>query len=172
MDCSPPGSSVHGIFLGKNTGVGCHFLLQGSSWFMYWTQGPCIGRQILYHWATREAPKYSAREDCISSLVQVHDSRGPAKCPGWRRAKTLKIACSTSLSLPISCWAVHRRRGGPQETGPVLASARRGWAPLSVVAAFWEKGIGRGGQNGSRCLFWHLKQPAFSINFSIPNYLN
>ena len=28
MDCSPPGSSVHGIFPGKNTGVGCHFLLQ------------------------------------------------------------------------------------------------------------------------------------------------
>ena len=28
MDCSPPGSSVHGI-LHKNTGVGCHALLQG-----------------------------------------------------------------------------------------------------------------------------------------------
>ena len=26
--CSPPGSSVHGIFPGKNTEVGCHFLLQ------------------------------------------------------------------------------------------------------------------------------------------------
>ena len=29
MDCSPPGSSVHGDSLGKNTGVGCQFLLQG-----------------------------------------------------------------------------------------------------------------------------------------------
>ena len=29
MHCSLPGSSVHGIFPGKNTGVGCHFLLQG-----------------------------------------------------------------------------------------------------------------------------------------------
>ena len=28
MDCSPPGSSVHGIFPGKSTGVGCqHFSL-------------------------------------------------------------------------------------------------------------------------------------------------
>ena len=27
-DCSLPGSSVHGDFPGKNTGVGCHFLLQ------------------------------------------------------------------------------------------------------------------------------------------------
>ena len=29
VDCSLPVSSVHGIFPGKNTGVGCHFLLQG-----------------------------------------------------------------------------------------------------------------------------------------------
>ena len=29
MDCSLPGSSVQGNFSGENTGVGCHFLLQG-----------------------------------------------------------------------------------------------------------------------------------------------
>ena len=29
MYCSPPGSSVHGDSPGKNTGVGCHALLQG-----------------------------------------------------------------------------------------------------------------------------------------------
>ena len=29
MDCSPPGCSVHGDYPGKNTGVGCHALLQG-----------------------------------------------------------------------------------------------------------------------------------------------
>ena len=29
MDCTPPGSSVHGDFSSKNTGVGCHALLQG-----------------------------------------------------------------------------------------------------------------------------------------------
>ena len=32
IDCSPPDSTVHGIFPGKNTGVSCHFLLHGSSW--------------------------------------------------------------------------------------------------------------------------------------------
>ena len=31
MDCSLPGSSVHGIFSGKNTGVGGLFLTQGSN---------------------------------------------------------------------------------------------------------------------------------------------
>ena len=38
MDCSPPGSSVHNIFSGSNTGVGCHFLLQGI-----------FPTQVLYH---------------------------------------------------------------------------------------------------------------------------
>ena len=30
MDWSPPGSPVHGVFPGQNTGVGCHFFLQGN----------------------------------------------------------------------------------------------------------------------------------------------
>ena len=30
IDCSPPGSSVHGDSRGKNTAVGCHALLQGG----------------------------------------------------------------------------------------------------------------------------------------------
>ena len=30
MDCSPPGCSVHGDSPGKNTGVGCYFLLPGD----------------------------------------------------------------------------------------------------------------------------------------------
>ena len=46
---SPPGSSVCGDSSGKNTGVGCHALLQG----IFSTQGPNPGllhrRQILYH---------------------------------------------------------------------------------------------------------------------------
>ena len=40
MDCSQPGSSVHGIFSGKNTGVGCHFLLQGI--FLPQGLNPCL----------------------------------------------------------------------------------------------------------------------------------
>ena len=35
MDWSPPGSSDHEDSPGKNTGVGCHFLLQG----IFTTQG-------------------------------------------------------------------------------------------------------------------------------------
>ena len=48
LDCSLPGSSVHGDSPGKNTGVGCHALLQG----IFPTQGSNTDlphcRQILY----------------------------------------------------------------------------------------------------------------------------
>ena len=48
-DCSPPDSSVHGGSPGKDTGVGCHALLQG----IIPTQGSNSGllhcRRILYH---------------------------------------------------------------------------------------------------------------------------
>ena len=47
MDCSPPGSSVHGDFPGKRTGVGCHFLLWGSSPARDQTQVK-LGRCSLY----------------------------------------------------------------------------------------------------------------------------
>ena len=45
MDCSPPGSSVHGDSPGKNTGVGCHALLQG----IFLTQRPNPSLLSLLH---------------------------------------------------------------------------------------------------------------------------
>ena len=54
MDCSLLGSSVHGDSPGKNTGVGCHALLQG----IFPTQGlnPSLPycRQILYHMSKQQ----------------------------------------------------------------------------------------------------------------------
>ena len=46
MDCSPPGSSVHGMIPGKHTGVSCHFLLQGS----FPTQSSNPSLLQLLHW--------------------------------------------------------------------------------------------------------------------------
>ena len=49
MDCRPSDSSVHGSFQGKNTGVGCHDLLQGI--FQTQVSNLCLlhFRQILYY---------------------------------------------------------------------------------------------------------------------------
>ena len=52
MDCSPPGSSVHGDSPGKNTGVGFHALLQG----IFSTQGWNPGLLCLLHWQAGSLP--------------------------------------------------------------------------------------------------------------------
>ena len=48
MDCSPPGSSVHGDSPDKNTGVGCHALLQGIFPIQWSNPGLPHCRRILY----------------------------------------------------------------------------------------------------------------------------
>ena len=57
MNCSHPGSSVHGHSPGKNTGVVCHALLQG----LFSTQGMNLGiqhcRPILYHLSHQGSPR-------------------------------------------------------------------------------------------------------------------
>ena len=62
-DRSPPGSSVHGDFSGKNTEVGCHALFQG----IFPTQGSNPGlphcRQILYHLSHQGNPFEMQKND-------------------------------------------------------------------------------------------------------------
>ena len=57
MDCSLPGSSVHGDSPGKNTGAGCHALLQGIS--------PIHGLSScllsLLHWQAGFLPTWEAQ---------------------------------------------------------------------------------------------------------------
>ena len=57
VGCNLPDSSVQGDSPGKNTGVGCHALLQG----IFPTQGSNTGlpywRQILYHLSHQEIPE-------------------------------------------------------------------------------------------------------------------
>ena len=57
VDCSPPGSSVHGDSPGKNIGVGCHAFLQGSSLPRDRTQVSCTAGRFFTIWVTREASK-------------------------------------------------------------------------------------------------------------------
>ena len=78
MDCDLPGSSVHGDSPGKNTGVGCHALLQG----IFPTQGSnlrscafCIGRGHLIHEALGEP---CCRTERLGSLFLMKEAR----CPG------------------------------------------------------------------------------------------
>ena len=63
MDCSSPGSSVHGILQVRITGVGCRFLLQGISRTSGWNSGPdTAGYAVIGSWSqTQSAMQYCDR---------------------------------------------------------------------------------------------------------------
>ena len=70
MDCSPPGSSVHGDSPGKNIGVGCHAFLQGIFPTQGWNPGLPHCREILYQLSHKGSPTCS-RHLCLIHLVQL-----------------------------------------------------------------------------------------------------
>ena len=57
MDHSPSGYSVHGILQAGTLEWVAVSSSRGSSPPRDWTCVSCIGRQIIYHWATCEAPE-------------------------------------------------------------------------------------------------------------------
>ena len=67
MDCSPPGSSVHGILQARILERVAISFSRGSSWPRAWTHVSCMGRQILYLWETRECLNTGR----INSLVEI-----------------------------------------------------------------------------------------------------
>ena len=88
MDCSLPGSSVHGDSPGKNTRVGCHALLQG----IFPTQGLNPGlphcRQILYPLSHQGSPRI------LEWLAFTFSRRS-----SWPRNQT-GVPCIVGISLP------------------------------------------------------------------------
>ena len=63
---SPPDSSVHEIFPGKNTGVDCHFLLQR----ILLTQGSNLSLLHLLHWQAGSAPP--GKPIFLYGMMQFH----------------------------------------------------------------------------------------------------
>ena len=55
MDCSPPGSSVHGILQLKILECVAISFSRASSWPRDWTRVFCMGGWVLYHWHQRGA---------------------------------------------------------------------------------------------------------------------
>ena len=72
MDCSPPASSVHGISQVRILKWVAISFSRGSSQLRDWTPVSCIGRQILYHWATREAHTYLYTQTCMCVHVHIY----------------------------------------------------------------------------------------------------
>ena len=74
MVCSPPGSTVHGIFQARILEWVAISYSRGSSRPRDWVQIfgiTCIGRQILYHCTTWEAPQLSSGPAKLHQLVNT-----------------------------------------------------------------------------------------------------
>ena len=86
-DCSPPGSSVLSPwdFPGKDTGVGCHFLLQG----IFSTQGSNPGflhcRQILYRLSYRGSPLPLWWKSHVTTIYNPKDGERREASEFWIR---------------------------------------------------------------------------------------
>ena len=84
MDCSPPGSSVHGDCPDKNTGVGCHTLLQG----IFPTQGSNPGPPHIRKLIIRMPWPCSNKDSTLvnsSPILQVVSGSGLVPAIGVRR---------------------------------------------------------------------------------------
>ena len=103
MGCSPPGSSVHGDSPGKNTGVGCHALLQrifaskGSNpglphcrWILH-----CLSHRgcEMYYTDVSHAPVAKSPSSNAGDVVgelRSHMSQGSSACEPQLRPRAAK----------------------------------------------------------------------------------
>ena len=86
MDCSPPGSSVHGTFLAKILEQVAISYSRGSAWprdQIHVSCVFCIGRQIVYHCTSWEAMWRKGK--CDNSTCRWPPDRELLHCwrPGW-----------------------------------------------------------------------------------------
>ena len=97
MDCSLPGSSVHGILRGKNTGVDCHVPLQG----IFPTQISNLGllhcRQILYCLSHQGSPGLCGNLKLYVEIIHQNERKEGYRKPG----------CQMNTKLPYQSWTTY-----------------------------------------------------------------
>ena len=96
-DCSPPGSSVHGISQARILEWTDISPSKGSSWPRDPTHVSCINRQILFHWLTAAPDAAKSLQSC-PTLCDPIDGRPPGSAiPGILQARILEwVAISFS----------------------------------------------------------------------------
>ena len=139
-DCSPPGSSVHGILQDKSTGVGCHALLQG----IFPTQGSNPGlshyEQILYHLSHQRSP-------LILQWVAIPFSRGSSQPRDQAEVSWIAGRFFTSWATrEVWLWWLQEGFSRPQATTLPLHLQNLG-AESWKRSRGGEEGRGSGGQD-------------------------
>ena len=132
MDCSPPGSSVHGILQARILEWIAICFSRGSYWLRDWTQVSCIAGKLFTVWATREAlrswtgPENSwlyTNSQIYATAIDGASGKGPAyQC--WRQGFNPwvgKIPCGRyGYPLQYSCLE------NPMDRGAWWATVHRG----------------------------------------------
>ena len=106
MDCSLPGPSVHGDPPGKNTGVGCHVLLQGT----FLTQGSNLCPLHLLHWQAGTSPLAPPGKQwcCENSWLGIK-----VRNPRTHLSSVSLLSLCTKEEASISvrnCWVLEPKR--------------------------------------------------------------
>ena len=95
LDCSPPGSSVHGILQAKILEWVAFPLFRGSSWLRdpaHISHVSCIGRQVLYHWCHLASPLKNGDSPSKNAGVYCYTPPGDIPSPGMDlRSLTLQV---------------------------------------------------------------------------------
>ena len=107
LDCSPPGSSVHGIFQARILEGFAISSSRGSSRPRDWTCVSSIGRRVLYHWT------YWALFDPVPCLIW-----GMTRCR-WSILSLKDSHLEQGIDIKIiirkqclvACWGSHRKEG-------------------------------------------------------------
>ena len=125
MDRSPPGSSLHGDSPGKNTGVGCQFLLQGIFPTQELNPGLPHRRLILYHLSHQGSPQNlfiwpvgSSLRYVGSLLLRVGSFVTAHGLSSWH-TQAQQLWCEGGLSCPMA-WGILFSPPGTEPVAPAL----------------------------------------------------
>ena len=149
MDCSPLGSSVHGILQARILEWVTMPFSRVSSQPRDWTQVSCISRHILYHWATREAHNYPSNLESplACKKIQVH----PKGDQSWVFIGRTDVEAETPILWPsdVKSWPIRKdpnagKDWGQEEKG-MTEDEMVGWHHRLNGRGFgWTPGVGDG----------------------------
>ena len=133
MDSGLPDSSVHGDSPGKNTGVGCHTLLQG----IFPTQGLNPGlphcRWILYC-LTHQGSPWLTSNGASAPVIPLDFSSHLSCSLQWLKPIFLSLLSSPFCSLSVSnlIYLLHRQKWKLSIRSSDNNSQLITWSPISI----------------------------------------
>ena len=122
MDCSPPGSPVHGNSRGKNTGVGCHSPLQGYSQPRDQTQISCFAGRFFTTLVTKEPPENKNLESPQTSINKGNF---------WHILCLLPLTTASNMQLSPAASSLHHLLSAP---GPQVPQPHRQFRSINTSA--------------------------------------